>query len=395
MKILIAWIHQVLGRAGGVQRVMINLANAMQARGHDVVLVHYSTGEYPFFFPIHNGIRCINLADAVSYHQIKPPVVIKIWRESIRLFDREKALTINEKFKIRRMRKSIWQIISEEKPDIIIGEDIETVTVFLQSIRPKRIPTISMNHMAAGMIWQSMTKLDKFTMQQCSAVQFLMPSDCEKFNRFLPGIKSICIPNVVPRYYVQQAADNYVIINVARLDRKQKRQHLLIEAFAKIASQFPQWRLEFWGEEQQGCKYTNELKGQITKYKLGTRILLHNNTSDIVPVYRHASVFAFPSAYEGFPLAMTEAMSAGLPIVAYRSCPAVNELVKDGESGLLVEDGVDALAEGLKKLIENEELRKHMGRTAHEAMKEFAPEKIWDQWEALMKDVIAKQYIAN
>ena len=87
---------------------------------------------------------------------------------------------------------------------------------------------------------------------------------------------------------------------------------------------------------------------------------------------------------------MTEAMSAGLPVVAYRSCPAVNELVRDGETGLLVDDGMDALAEGLKKLIEDQELRERMGSAAHESMKEFAPEKIWDEWETLMQDVIAK-----
>lgn len=40
--------------------------------------------------------------------------------------------------------------------------------------------------------------------------------------------------------------------------------------------------------------------------------------------------------------------------------------------------------------MEDQELRKRMGRAAHESMKEFAPEKIWDQWEALMQDVIAK-----
>lgn len=85
---------------------------------------------------------------------------------------------------------------------------------------------------------------------------------------------------------------------------------------------------------------------------------------------------------------MTEAMSAGLPVVAYRSCPAVNELVRDGETGLLVDDGVDALAEGLKKLMEDQELRERMGRAAHESMKKFAPKEIWNQWERLMKDII-------
>ena len=199
------------------------------------------------------------------------------------------------------------------------------------------------------------------------------------------------IPNIVPQYDIAKATKRLpVIIDVARLDKKQKRQHLLLEAFAKISKQFPQWRVELWGEEQGGETYTRKLRGIIQKYHLEKQVKLCGNTDDVLSVYRRASILAFPSAYEGFPLAMTEAMSAGLPVVAYRSCPAVNELVRDGETGLLVDDGVDALAEGLKKLMEDQELRERMGKAAHESMKEFASEKIWDQWESLMQDVIAK-----
>ena len=54
----------------------------------------------------------------------------------------------------------------------------------------------------------------------------------------------------------------------------------------------------------------------------------------------NASVCAFPSKYEGFPLALTEAMSAGLPCVGFKSCTGVNGLIVDGENGFLVEDGI-------------------------------------------------------
>lgn len=88
------------------------------------------------------------------------------------------------------------------------------------------------------------------------------------------------------------------------------------------------------------------------------------------------------------PLALIEAMSSGLPAIGYKSCPSVNELIIDGYNGFLCDDGIDDFAEKMKILMQNEELRKQMGQNAKESMKQFAPEKIWNQWEDLMKKVI-------
>lgn len=214
-----------------------------------------------------------------------------------------------------------------------------------------------------------------------------MPHDKVVFSKAFPNTHLVWIPNVVPQYPFSVHKEK-LLINVSQLAKESKRQHLLIEAFSRLADQFPEWIVEFWGDENGKCKYTNELNTLIHKYHLEDRVKLCGRTDDVLFVYRRASIFAFPSAHEGFGLAMTEAMSAGLPVVAYRSCPAVNELVRDGKTGLLVDDGVDALAEGLKTLMENQELRERMGRAAHEAMKEFAPEKIWNQWEILLKSTI-------
>lgn len=84
---------------------------------------------------------------------------------------------------------------------------------------------------------------------------------------------------------------------------------------------------------------------------------------------------------------MTEAMSDGLPAIGYKNCPAVNELIKDGENGFLCEKGVDAFAQALEKLMSDEELREKMGKAAKEDMKHYAPEKIWDMWEKLIEQV--------
>ena len=105
---------------------------------------------------------------------------------------------------------------------------------------------------------------------------------------------------------------------------------------------------------------------------------------------READIFAFPSAFEGFGMALAEGMSVGLPAVGYKNCPAVNELIKDGETGFLCDDGVEPLAQALDKLMGDKELRVKMGKAAKADMAQYAPEKIWDQWDDLMKKVIEK-----
>jgi glycosyltransferase involved in cell wall biosynthesis len=86
-------------------------------------------------------------------------------------------------------------------------------------------------------------------------------------------------------------------------------------------------------------------------------------------------------------------MSAGLPVVGYKNCAAVNELIEDGRTGFLCADGVEPLADALEKLMGNQALRARMGRAAKVAMQAYAPEKIWDQWEALMKKIVIERQL--
>ena len=104
-------------------------------------------------------------------------------------------------------------------------------------------------------------------------------------------------------------------------------------------------------------------------------------------------IFAFPSAYEGFGLTLAEAMSVGLPGIGYKNCSAVNEIIKDGENGLLADDGVDSLAEKMRQLMSSSSLRQQLGETAHESMKQYSAENIWGQWEKLIKEVILKNKV--
>lgn len=89
-----------------------------------------------------------------------------------------------------------------------------------------------------------------------------------------------------------------------------------------------------------------------------------------------------------FPLALTEAMATGLPSVGFRSADAVNELIVDGENGILCEDGVSAFVQGLERLMKEPALRSAMGRQAVADMKPYYPEAVWNQWQMLIDEQI-------
>ena len=78
----------------------------------------------------------------------------------------------------------------------------------------------------------------------------------------------------------------------------------------------------------------------------------------------------------------------GLPAIGFKKCSAVNELILDGENGILCDEGVESFANALETLMSNEELRIKYGTRSKEDMKQYAPEIIWDKWENLIEEVV-------
>ena len=105
---------------------------------------------------------------------------------------------------------------------------------------------------------------------------------------------------------------------------------------------------------------------------------------------KKGDIFAFPSAYEGFSLALGEAMSMGLPSIAFKSCISANGMIDNEKTGILCEDGVDEFKKGLIYLMNDSILRHNLGYCARLSMKKFSPEAIWCQWERLLEDSIMK-----
>lgn len=393
MRILLIDFWKVVNSTGGTEKVLCNMANEFIRRNH-IVTVVCNDIDYgkPFFF-LNKKVQFINLNGTGKKEKLNVISIIK--REILRMFGKLDSENFYIKIKCNKNIQNILEkTILNARPDIIITFDPNSLAYLEYVIKPK-IPVIAMLHLSAKKFFNnnmSKTLLNAFSKVAC--VQTLIKEDVEIVRKFLPNLKSIYIPNVVSMNEHKSCYKTYhKIITVGRLDKKHKQQHLLLESFQKIATKVsPEWKVEIIGEANNKTeeKYKKYLQNYLSKNLLIDKICFIGPVKNVNDHLLKADIFAFPSAYEGMPLALTEAMAAGLPAIGYKSCPSVNELIIDGYNGFLCDDGIDDFADKLKILMSDAELRKKMGQNARESMKKFAPEKIWDQWEALINEVVTE-----
>ncbi len=107
---------------------------------------------------------------------------------------------------------------------------------------------------------------------------------------------------------------------------------------------------------------------------------------------RQAKILILPSLYEGLPNVILEAMSMGVPVIATR-VGGIPDLVKDGRTGILVEPGrVDELATSIKKLVEDDDLRRRMSKNCLEEVKKYSWENVVGRFEDLLKEIVSEDY---
>ena len=395
MKLMLCWVSNgFIGMFGGGERVACEMANEFVRRGWSVLIVFndLTTGSPPY--PLPPEVELINL-NGTGKKLDAIPKWVKIGRDLTRPFCRwglsyffERADRIRENAILDRLDR----VITEAAPNVILPFFIEDLMVLAQSSAAKRIPFVQMLHSTPKNAIGPLYPAKRRALEKCAYVQVLLES-------FKAGVQKRCntpvvvIPNGVPQFNGQISyaeKDAYRIINVARLKPKLKRQHLLIDAFALLADEFPNWTLHFYGGDDSD-RYSRKLKRQIRRLGLSDRVFLEGVTHRVEETLLTGDIFGFPSSREGLSIALLEAMRVGLPSVGFRAAPSVNELIVDGENGLLAEPGAKGLAAALRTLMSDATLRKRLGENARRFASQFEPEKVWDQWENLLKEVISKK----
>lgn len=182
-----------------------------------------------------------------------------------------------------------------------------------------------------------------------------------------------------PRQVIPNVAGTRLVA-VGRLV-EQKGFDLLLQAFARVAADFPEWRLTIWGEGPE----RNRLEALRHELRLDDRVDMPGITEKPGDWIAHADLFVLSSRFEGWGLVVGEAMAAGIPVVSF-ACPwGPDEMIDNGRSGLLAPDqDVDALAAALAQAMADPALRARLGQAGREAMERHAPDRILAQWDALI-----------
>lgn len=384
MKIMQICFSPIVDSAGGAEKVYCNMANHFCEKNEVVNICCDNKVGQPFY-NVDKSVKFINIA---GNDKIIVPSSVKFRGEIVRIL-RSLGLkcTLPRTQYLRAVKaKRLENILHSENPDVVICYDMDSAMA-MQLTGFFKDKIIVMFHNKIELFLKNMTSVEREFLKSIKKNQVLLESDKKKLEEL--GFKNVvCIGNIVPKIDIpKNNKREKVIIHVGRLDKTQKRQHLAIEAFAKIAAKYPDWTMKFIGGNSNPPYYETELKNLIKKYGLEKQVILAGTTSKVTEELLKASIFVFPSAYEGFPLALTEAMSAGLPVVGFNNALAVNEMIVDGKTGFLSEYNTDAFATCLEKMMNDEAMTFDMGANAKESIKVYSADAIYGEWDSILLDL--------
>ena len=181
-------------------------------------------------------------------------------------------------------------------------------------------------------------------------------------------------------------ADDVVIGVVGRLS-PQKAHHVLFEAVARCLPDVPSLRLAVIGDGELGP----QLHRSAEQLGIGHRTTFLGTRRDVSLLLPGLDVSCLSSVHEGVPIALMEAMAAGVPIVA-SDCGAVRDIVEDREQGYVIPVGdVDRFADRLRLLAVDSDLRARLGKAARaRAEREFDVERTARGYEDLLTELVVR-----
>ena len=384
MKIAVITLHGMSKTSvGGSSKVFFNMVNEFAKRGHEVIAIAPNIK-----LETEGQVKQL-CCEGVQFRNEKPFNIKGLFYSKI--FNKFRSI-FSANRKKRRESRALWNLysdsssvqlhLSESKPDIIISYQQETTYLLIELLKVK-IPVITMVHRAPDDYFSKPEfSMYRNALEKCKAVQVLMPEYVNQAKNYLPGANLIYIPNAVPQYTESASLDNHIIMHVGRVTNI-KRQHLIVEAFKLLSKKYPDWRVEFWGATN--SEYSHQLEASVKKDNLSDKISFCGLTRQVPLELKRGAIFVFPSQFEGFSLALSEAMSMGLPVIGCKECPSVNSIIHHGENGFLCEDNPEDIAKHMEYLMSDISLRQKFGARAKMDMQQFSPERIWDNWEKCLR----------
>lgn len=363
-------------RPAGMERVLANKANWLSANGHKVTIVTTDQRGRKPAFRMSGSIDQIDLK--VNYENDNGKSFLhKILHYPVRRL---------------RHRRKLARLLKRIRPDITVSMFCNDAA-FLPRIHDGSRKVLEVHfcrfkrlQYGRSGIWglsdKALSRKDERTARKFDRFVVLTNEDAENWN--VPGLR--VIPNF-PTFNFDEPAplDGKTVLAVGRYS-PQKHFTDLLRAWDMIRADARKgWTLRIVGDGQE----RDRLSDFIDMHRLRNVILGPDHHMD--DVYASASVLALTSRYEGLPMVLLEAQSAGLPIVSYDCKCGPRDVVTDGVDGFLVPEGEpDMLAAKLEKLMTDDELRHRMGAESYRSSARYRKDYVMAAWMELFEELCNK-----
>ena len=172
----------------------------------------------------------------------------------------------------------------------------------------------------------------------------------------------------------------------------QKGYDLLLEAVKNLWEEYPDWHLDILGEGEM----SDYLSEKIRVYHLEKNVCLKGYTGDVVTEYLSSSIYVMSSCYEGFPMALLEAISCGLPVVSVDCPEGPADIIGDGRGILVPPENIEQLRAGLLSLMGSYDKRKEYAEKGRSfVLQNYNSEVIYEKWNALFQSFINERNNIN
>jgi glycosyltransferase involved in cell wall biosynthesis len=366
---------------GGAQKVLLDQAAWFHSRNHKVVAAFFydrdglhEKWQKEFPFPI------LNLS---SFHKGRG--------------------RISNLFSVAAGMLRLWKLLKHENFDAIEAFTHDSNMLALPLARMARVPVrIASHHGIVAGISPKREKIHAWLINHDFAQRIVAVSAMTRQKLLDEGIRPeriVVIPNGIHpveaeninREQVRKeagiGASDPFLLAVGRLVPS-KAHKILIDAMPTVLEKFPNAKAGICGD---GI-LRRELERQIEEMQLQEAVKLLGHSEHVENFLLSADIFVMPSFWEGLPIALLEAMSAGLPVIATR-VEGIEETVEEGKNGLLIPPGnTDALAKAVIQLLTDEQVRHKMGLASQEKIrKSYSAERMCEQYLELISEFAKKE----
>lgn len=347
---------------GGAERVGVNLANGFVNAGNEVSV--FTDTFQPKVYNLNNKVA------VYPFRKKKCGKMMK-WLSAIYVLRNQATY---------------------QHPDIIIAIMHLCAIISKVSVIGLSIPVVLSIHHAVGhrkVRYSIITRFfDRYAPRLYACTTVLSQVDKKYYGKkqknitFIPNPLSFSPVNNVCR-------KKKVILAAGRLsDIYIKGWDILIEAWTKIESDFPEWRLVIVGGGSE--KDERKIKQLIITLK-AKEVYLPGYQKDMLSWYRLASVFVLSSRSEGLPMVLLEAMSQGCAPVCTDNDGRTAEIISNYKEGIICDANTSSLSDAMRTMIKTDAMRHAIQRAALKRSDNYSVEYIIQQWENIITNIKAQK----